>query len=170
MEARWRPTTDAGEIMFTPFAIRPALPALVFALALFSGAVRAEGVKVTVVAILATEDNTKVDPRLSCIAKLVQTKLDSKLTGFRLASMSYKTVKVGASERFDLVGDQSVTVTVERGADKDNRIQVKVTPPLMGDVTYDTVCGKYLPVITRYRTEKSNELLLFAIRVQPCSK
>jgi hypothetical protein len=129
---------------------------------------QAEGVKVSVVAILASEDSTKVDPRLCCIAREVQ-KMDPKLTGFRFATLTYKSVKVGTSDRFDLVGDQSVMVTVDRSADKDNRVQVKVTPPLMGEITYDTVCGKYLPVITRYRTDK-NELLLFAIRVQPCSK
>jgi hypothetical protein len=149
-------------------SLRRALPVLL-GLALCAAPARAEGVKVSVVAILASEASTKVDPRLTCIAREVQ-KMDAKLTGFRFATLTYKTVKVGSSERFDLVADQSVTVTVERGADKDNRVQVKVTPPLMGEVTYDTVCGKYLPIITRYRTEKSNELLLFAVRVQPCSK
>jgi hypothetical protein len=143
--------------------------ALFFCLAVGGGPAREEGVKLSVVAILASEDSTKVDPRLKCIARELQ-KMNPKLTGFRIATMTYKTVKVGADAPFDLVDDQSVSVTVERGTDKDHRVQLKVGPPLLtGEVTYDTVCGKYLPIITRYRT-KNNEQLILAIRVQPCPK
>ena len=44
---------------------------------------------------------------------------------------------------------------------------MKIEPPLLGEITYETCCGKFLPVITRYRT-KDNQLLIIAVRVQMC--
>ena len=126
-----------------------------------------EPVQVSVIAILATERNNDVDPRLACIAREVR-KTHKKLTGFQLAgTMSRKSLTVGAREMFDLVGDQKVAVTVKEAADERNRVQVKVAPPRMGEITYDTCCGKFLPIVTPFRT-KNNDLLIIAVRVQPC--
>lgn len=125
-----------------------------------------ETVQVSVIAILATERNNQVDPKLKCIAREVQ-KTNKKLTGFQLATTSAKPLAVGVRETFEVVGDQKVVVTVKESADEKNRVQLKVGPPLMGEITYDTCCGKFLPIVTPFRT-KNNDLLIIAVRVQPC--
>lgn len=145
--------------------MRYAAPALLLLIAV--PPVSAQAVKVSVVAILASEDSDKIDKRLVCVAREVQ-KMDPKLTGFRFATMTCKSVPVGKTDLFDLVADQSVQVTVERGSDKEGRVLLKVTPPFLEEIRYETVCGKFLPIITRYRTAKKNELLILAIRVEPC--
>ena len=53
-------------------------------------------------------------------------------------------------------------------ADKMERVRLKVCPPLMGPITYSTPCGKFLPIVTPFRT-KNKDLLIIAIRVQPCN-
>ena len=121
-------------------------------------------VKVCVLAILATDQNDKVDKRVECIAKEVQ-KIDPKLTGFQVHKMLSKAITVGGKGNFELIDDQSVGVTVDRAPAQDCRAQVKIEPPLLGEITYETCCGKFLPVITRYRT-KDNQLLIIAVRVQ----
>jgi hypothetical protein len=128
-----------------------------------------ETVQVSVIAILATERNDKIDPKLECIAREV-CKTNKKLTGFHLATMTCnKSLATGVKETFDVVADQKVGVTVKRCADEKNRVQVKVVPPQMGEITYDTCCGKFLPIITPFRTA-NNDLLIIAVRVQPCNK
>jgi hypothetical protein len=62
-----------------------------------------------------------------------------------------------------------VTITVDRVPEKENRIRVKVAPPGLGEIEYETCCGKFLPVITRYKTDdKDKRLLIVAVRVQTC--
>jgi hypothetical protein len=125
-----------------------------------------KAVRVSVVAILATERDNKIDRKLESIATEIK-KMYPKLTGFQLAHMSCKSVPVGTADKFDLVADQTVPITVQRKADKSDRVRLEVTPPLMGKITYSTPCGKFLPIVTPYRT-KNNDLLIIAIRVQPC--
>lgn len=137
------------------------------ALVLATPAVCADGkVRVSVVAIVATESDDKIDPKLECIAREVR-KMYPKFTGFQPAKLSCKSLPVGVADTFELIGDQTVEVTVQRKTDKTDRIQLKVAPPAMGEITYSTPCGKFLPIITPYRT-KNNDLLIIAIRVQPC--
>jgi hypothetical protein len=123
-------------------------------------------VRVSVVAILATDQNDKIDPKLECIAKEVQ-KLYPKLTGFQIAKMSCKSLALGGKDDFDLGGDQTLHVAVEQKGDEEGRYQLKITPPRMGDITYTTTCGKFFPVMTPFRT-KDNELLIVGVRIQPC--
>src|SRR4051794_24238996 len=123
-------------------------------------------VRVSVVAILATEKTDRVDPRVECIAREVR-KLHPNLKGFRPAKMTCKAVPVGGAETFELVTDQTAAVTVLKTADKDNRVQLKVTPPTLGEITYTTTCGKFFPIVTRYQT-RNGEWLILAVRVQPC--
>lgn len=73
-----------------------------------ASAVCDDSVSVSVVAILATEQNEKIDPKLESIAKEIQ-KTEPKLTGFRIAVMSKKTIAVGAKDDFDLGNDQAST-------------------------------------------------------------
>jgi hypothetical protein len=141
-----------------------------FALLLLAAAPPAadkEQVKVSVLAILASERDDKIDQRLDCIAREV-CKKHKKLKGFQIVKMTCKSLDVGSKETFELVGDQTAAVTVKQGADKDDRVQLKVAPPQMGEITYDTCCGKFLPIVTPYRT-RSGELLILAVRVQPCN-
>lgn len=125
-----------------------------------------EPVDVSVLVILATEQDKKIDPKLDCIAREVR-KEHAKLTGFQIVTMTKKSLAVGAKETFELVDDQKAAITVKQAANEKNRVEVKIAPPKMGEITYDTCCGKFLPIVTPYRT-KNKELLILAVRVQPC--
>src|SRR5262249_17413516 len=75
-----------GDVMApTHGLLRHGLPVLL-GLLVTAGPAAAQAVKVSVVAILASENSDYVDPRLACIAREVQ-KMDPKLTGFRFATM-----------------------------------------------------------------------------------
>jgi hypothetical protein len=123
-------------------------------------------IRVAVVVILASETSDKVDPKLECVAREAR-KRNSKLTGFRLAQTCCKPLTVGTTEVFDLGNKQQVTVLIQEGIDKDNRVRLKVTPPSMSEIVYTTCCGKYLPIFTPIQNEKG-ELLIIAVCVQPC--
>jgi hypothetical protein len=125
-------------------------------------------VKVSVIVILASEAaNAKVDPKLTCIAAELKKK-HPKLTGFQLAGKcSCKSLTIGVKENFELIADHTAAVTVEQGADEDNFVQLKVAPPLLGEITYQTICGKFLPIVTPVRMK--NEVVIIAVRVQPCN-
>jgi len=124
-------------------------------------------VKVSVVAILASEQDNKIDPRLEAIAKEIQ-KHHPQLKGFRMGKMTDKKVPVrGGSESFELVADQKADITVLKTADRNDKVQLKITPPTLGEITYTTTCGKFFPIMTRYQTS-NNESLIVAVRVQPC--
>jgi hypothetical protein len=124
-------------------------------------------VKVSVVAILASETSAKIDQRLDGIAAEIR-KAHPQLTGFRMAKMTCKSVEVSGSETFELVTNQFATVTVMKEADKENWVQLKVTPPTLGEINYTTICGKFFPIVTQHRTD-AKELLIIAVRVQPCN-
>ncbi|MHB1422936.1 MAG: hypothetical protein ACYC3I_07040 [Gemmataceae bacterium] len=127
-----------------------------------------KSVEVAVVAILATDRNDKIDPKLACIARQVR-KNHKELTGFQLSTIASKSLVVGVKSDFEVVGSQKVGVTVQHEADEKNRVEVKVAPPGMGEITYDTCCGKYLPIVTEFRT-KDKELLIIAVCIRPCNE
>jgi len=124
-------------------------------------------VRVCVLAILASETDETVEKKLAEVAKEVR-KMHPKLKGFRMEKLGTRSMPIGTSEKFELVEDQTTKVTIQRAADKMDRVRLKVAPPMMGEITYSTPCGKFLPVVTPFRT-KSNELLIIAIRVEPCN-
>jgi hypothetical protein len=140
----------------------------IFAMAPVS-ALRAEEVKVTVLAILATDKNNNVDAELKDIAERVQ-KQEPKLTGFRQGRQTSKTVGVndGTKETFALVEDEVVTVAVD-GVMKKEKIRMTIKPPTLGQITYTTSCEKFFPIVTRYVT-KDKERLIIAIMVEQCKK
>lgn len=125
-------------------------------------------VDVAVIAILGSENSNKIDPKLACIAKQVREK-NKELTGFQIATISRKELAIGSQVKFDLLDDQKVGVTVLKGADEKNHVELKIAPPRMGEITYDTCCGKYFPIVTKHRT-KDNELLIIAVSVRTCRK
>lgn len=164
----------------SPQALRNCCLGLAAALAtvvLLPATASAEGpVRVSVLSILASESHDKVDPKLDCIAREVK-KAEPKLTGFRLAKVTCKSLAVGAKESFELAAGQNAVVTIDRwtskekekekGKDKEERVQLKIVPPLLGEITYTSTCGKFLPILTRFRTA-DNERLILAVRVQHC--
>jgi hypothetical protein len=97
-------------------------------------------VRISVVVILASEKGNKIDKKLD----------------------------VGKADKFDLVEDQTTSILIQKAADKMDRICLKVGPPMMGEITYSTPCGKFLPILTPYRTKK-DQVVIVAIRVQPCN-
>lgn len=121
-------------------------------------------VEVAVVAILATDRDTKIDPKLGCIARQVR-KTHKELTGFQMATMTRESLLIGGKHVFKLVGAHQVGVAVQPGPNKKHCVQVKVAPPGMGEITYDTCCGKFLPIVTPVHT-KNNELLIIAVCVR----
>jgi hypothetical protein len=125
-----------------------------------------DNIRVSVVAVLATEKNDKIDQKLEFMAKEVQ-KHDPKLTGFRIAKMTTKSLPMGGKDDFDLCGDQCLHVVVEKKSGEEGRFQMKITPPRMGDITYTTTCGKFFPVMTPFRN-KDDELLIIGVRILPC--
>jgi hypothetical protein len=124
--------------------------------------------RLSVVAICAHNRDDKIDPRLTCMADEIKKSVP-QLTGFKMGKMSCKFVPIGGRETFELVDDQVASVSVLQAADKDNVIQIKLTPPQMGEVTYETSCGRFFTIITKYRT-RNKEVLILAVRVQPCQK
>jgi hypothetical protein len=109
-----------------PALRRPGLIALAALLA--AGAARAEEpVKVTVVAVLASEQHSKIDPKLQDLAREVQ-KRDPTLTGFRVGRITVLPLKVGQKDTFPLVEEASAEVTVLQpdGKEQKPRRSIKV--------------------------------------------
>jgi hypothetical protein len=125
-------------------------------------------VNVTLVVILASDQGTTVDQRLTAIADEVRTKNPS-LTNFQLKSMTSKALAVNDKAVLPLVEDKDVTITIKQGTDKDKKICVAVAAPAQGEIVYQCVCDKFLPICTRYQT-KNKEKLILAIRVQTCKE
>lgn len=126
-----------------------------------------EKVKVTVVVILASESDGPVDAQLKDIAGEIR-RINPNLKSFKLASMIKKSLVPEEKATFALVENKSVQVIVKHGADKDNKVSLAITPPEQGEIVYRTVCGKFLPIVTRYQT-KGRERLILAVQVQPCN-
>ena len=158
----------------TAFSPRWLLLGLPLLLAPFSGphALVAAGrdderVRVTVVAILAHDRDNVVDEKLRGIAEEVR-KIEPRLTGFRIERFSSESLAVGATRAFPLVEDAKVKVTVEEKLD--GRICLTIHPPrYKGSVKYSCTCGKFVPIITRYKTA-ANETLIVGVMAQPCRK
>jgi len=153
--------------------VRIRLLSLIGVLALLSGMAHAcpchdekDPIKVTLVVILASEEGNTIDPRLKAIAQEVQ-KLNPNLKSFTLKHMENKSIKPGEKVALPLVENRKIDMVIKHGADKDNRVSLCVNIPNMGELEYQTVCGKFLPIVTRCKT-KAGDRLILAIRVQPC--
>jgi len=147
-----------------------ALATVLGALALPPSLQAGERVKVTLVTILATTRNEDVDKRLKCIADEVRKK-EKGLKGFKLVNMKCHSLGTGQTWTIKLgVEGQEALVVVHHGADKENLVELKVKPPKQGDIVYQTVCGKFLPIVTRYHTKGKGDRLIIAVMVKPCHK
>jgi hypothetical protein len=126
-----------------------------------------DDVHISVVAILATSKNTTIDPRVAYLASEM-TKKDPTLTGFSVARMTCKDLKMGAKDCFEVVDGQKVCVTAEKRCEKDNsRVCLKVEAPTLRAITYTTCCNKFFPFVTRYKNA-SGDVLIIAVRVKSC--
>jgi hypothetical protein len=127
-------------------------------------------VRVSVLVIHASETDDQVDPRLACIAREARRRFP-RLKGFRMGKLSIKSLTVNRPDVFELPEGQKVCVTVkhvECTRNKTDRVCLKLGPPSMGVITYSTPCGKFLPILTSFRA-KNGEVMLIAVRVQPCA-
>ena len=115
--------------------------------------------------ILATDRDGDVDECLKPIAEKIHDAVP-QLTGFKAGKLMKKSLTVGHDEKFELVDDQVVRVAVVPSASPGKVIRLKLSAPQMSEVTYETSSGRYLPIITKYRT-KNREVLILAISVQP---
>ncbi len=125
-----------------------------------------EKVNVTVIVILASENGSDVEKRLSAVAKEVRTKCP-KLTNFELKSIAYKALVVDEKTMFATVDKKEIAVTIKRATDDENKVSLAVVAPEQGEIVLRCICGKFLPIITRYQT-RNNERLILAIRVESC--
>jgi hypothetical protein len=125
-------------------------------------------VAVTLVVILAKEDGDRIDPKLKAIAEEVRVKYPN-LRSFRIKSMTAKSLAPDHTTLFPLVENKNVAITIKHGADQEKRVSLAVLAPDQGEFVYRCVCGKFLPIVTRYQTQ-ANELLILAIRAQPCKE
>jgi hypothetical protein len=152
-----------------PALRRPGLLALAALLAAGAAARPEEPVKVTVVAVLASDKHSQIDPKLQDLARQVQ-KRDPTLTGFRVGRITCLPLKVGQKETFPLTDDASAEVTVLQPEGKEQKPRLSIKPPQMGEFVIETCCGKFFPVFTRCRTEKEQEQVILAVMVKPCPK
>jgi hypothetical protein len=107
-------------------------------------------VKVTVVVILASDRCPYIHPRLQEIAAEFQ-KGDPSMTGFMLVSMTEQSLPANKKFKFACVEGCCVEVVIHRCADEANKVCLAVTAPLQDEILYRCVCGKFFPIVTRYR-------------------
>ncbi len=124
-------------------------------------------VRVTVVVVLASEEDETTNPKLATLAKEVRKRND-EFVGFRIAATLDKSIAIGKSHTFELPEKQEARVTVAQGLDQDGRIEITVRLPGLDDVTYSCICGKFFPIVTPYKLE-SGETVLVAILAKPCT-
>jgi hypothetical protein len=124
-------------------------------------------IRVTVVVVLASEKEGKVDSRLKELAAEVRKK-DKDLKSFKIAESMAKSIPIGDSATFELIDKQELKVTVERPRDKNDQVGLTIEPPKLGRVTYKCVCSKFFPVVTPHQT-KGGERLIIVVMAKPCT-
>jgi len=129
-----------------------------------------DAIRVTIVAITASDKHSNVDPRLKNLAREVRKQHDQALTGYKLGETVSKPVGVGQKENFKLVDEQSADITVLQKDDTNQRIRLAVKAPLVGEITYSTCYDKFFPILTRYTTRTDRERLIVAIMVRQPGK
>ena len=126
-------------------------------------------IEVKVLAILASENHTEVNKRLTEFAKQVRKK-EPKLTGFRLDRSTSQPFKLGETKKFEVPGGDVVEVTVNKERDENGRITLTITPPKLKPIIYECACDKYFSVATQQFVgkEKDREQLFVAVMAKPC--
>ena len=119
---------------------------------------------------MASEHKKEIDAKLANFAKHAQKK-DSSLTGFRIERSATEKVKLGETEKFDLVGKEKVEVTINKERNKDGKVVLTIKPPKLAQITYECVCDKYFSMATQHYEGKGKdkEQLFIAVMAKPCS-
>ena len=127
-------------------------------------------VDVTVLAILASEHNKDVHPKLTEFARHVQKKQPS-LTGYKLDRSTGQKLKPGETKKFPLSGTQEVEVTVNKERNENGRITLTIKPPKLDQVTYECACNKYFSMATQHYEgkDKDRAQLFIAVMAKPCN-
>ena len=125
-----------------------------------------EEVQVTVVSILAKKEGNNVPPKLAELAKRIQERRPD-LTSFRIDTQCCEKLTVDQAKEFKFVDEKKAVVTVRQAADANNQVKLKVDLPCIGKVCYTTCCGKFFPMMTCYKTN-TGECLIIAVMVKPC--
>jgi hypothetical protein len=141
-------------------AIRGLLGCLTLACFLPASSVaRAQEVKVTVVAILATtKEPAKVHPKLEHVAREVQ-KREPSLKSFNLERTSIMKIAVGQKQSFPLVNHEVAEVTVKE-AQQGGRVRLVVKAPRVAEITFSIKCDKFFPIVTGYQTANQERLIV----------
>ncbi|HEX3152019.1 MAG TPA: hypothetical protein VHR66_28355 [Gemmataceae bacterium] len=126
-------------------------------------------IEVKVLAILASEHNKEVNPKLTEFAKQVQKK-EPSLTGFKLDRTNGEKLKLGETKKFLLTGNEVVEVTVNKERNEQGRITLTIKPPKMNQITYECACDKFFSMATDHFEGKGKEKtqLFIAIMAKPC--
>jgi len=127
-----------------------------------------QDVRVTVIAILASDRSTEIDPKLKEVAKEVQ-KREPSLTGFRLEKTEVRNINIGQKESIALFAKEGHATDVKLIAKDDSKkkVTIEVKPPMIGAITYATVYDKFFPIVTR--AVINGERLIVAVMVKPAS-
>ncbi len=126
--------------------------------------VRSEDLRVTVVAVLASETLMRIDEPIAELAAEVRKRFPN-LQGFRIERTTSKLVLPNQKTTFPLTDQTVLELTLHEN--KDGKSCLTVKPPTLGEITYICKCGKYLPIVTKYRTP-DKEVLIVAIMCKPC--
>jgi hypothetical protein len=154
--------------MYAPLAHAPFFFALLFGHCCAADPpAQEESVRVTVAAVFANGGG-KVDEKLKCVAEAVR-KTHPELTGFQVGQSTSLSIALGASEKFKLVDGQEASIAVKRCKECPERFCVEVTSKaLVGEMTYTSVCGKYFPLVTGYKTKDKGDQLIILFKVESC--
>jgi hypothetical protein len=123
-------------------------------------------VKVTLAVVLANENVGKIDKNLKLLADEVQ-KSHPHLKSFIFKTQEARSLKPNETTSMKTVDNEMVEMIVKHGADKENRVSLYIKPPGMSGIDYQSVCGKFLPIVTPYKTKKGDTLII-AVRLEPC--
>src|SRR5262249_29247607 len=123
-------------------------------------------IKVTVIAIMASEKNAKIDKELKELAVELKKK-DPTWKGFVVERRACESIKIGEKKSFPMPVGTELVVKLREKDDQTNRVSLTITPPTLGEVVYTTCCGKFFPLTTGY-VNKDGDRLIVAIMVKPC--
>jgi uncharacterized membrane protein YfhO len=118
-------------------------------------------VKVTVIAILASDKHKEVDKRLVAFAEEVQKK-NPNLTGFRVDRTTTETLTLGVTKTFRLTDDQTADLTANSSQTEAGKIIMTIKPPKNDQITYKCVCDRFFSMATQY-VNKDKEQLFIAV-------
>jgi hypothetical protein len=130
---------------------------------------KVEKIEVRVLSIMASEHKPFVHDKLTAFAEEVR-KTDKKLIGFRLEKAAVESIPLGETTKFKLPGGEVLEVTPNKPMDANGRVTLTVKPPNLTAVTYECVCGKYVPMATQQHVGKGKEKeqLFIAVSAKPC--